>query len=76
MQIHRAVAAQVVAQLTNGLQERQAFDVADGAADLAQDEVFVLQVRGHEVLDGIGDVGNDLDGGAQIVAAPFLGDHV
>ena len=29
-----------------------------------------------EVLDGVGDVRDDLDGGAEIVAAPLLGEDV
>ena len=68
--------AQLVAHLADGLEERQAFDVADGAADLAQHEVLVLEVTGNERLDGVGDVGNHLDGGAQVIAAPFPGDDV
>jgi hypothetical protein len=33
------VAAEVVADLTGGLEERQRLDVADGAADLGDDDV-------------------------------------
>src|SRR3546814_6458139 len=44
---------------------------SDGAADLADDEVLVGEVRAHEGLDGVGDVGDDLHGGAEIVAAPL-----
>ena len=29
-----------------------------------------------EILDRVGDVRNDLDGGAEIIAAPLLGDDV
>ena len=39
---HRLVAAQLVAQLADRLDERQAFDIADRAADLAQDEIEVV----------------------------------
>ena len=40
----RVVAAEVVAQLADRLDERQAFDVADRAADLADDEIDVVDV--------------------------------
>ena len=53
------------------------FDVADGAADLAQEEIAILlDVRGDELLDRVGDVGDDLDGGAEIVAAALAGDDL
>ena len=34
--------AQVVAELADGLEERQALDIADRAADLAQHEIDIL----------------------------------
>ena len=71
---HRLAAAEVVLQLADRLDERQALDVADGAADLADDEVEALDVGQREFLDRVGDVGNDLDGRAEIVAAPLAGD--
>ena len=55
---------------------RQALDVADRAADLAQHEVEALVAVADEILDGVGDVRNDLDGGAEIVAAPLLGEDL
>src|SRR5262249_34060855 len=51
-------------------------DVADRAADLAQHEVEALVALADEVLDGVGDVRDDLDGGAEIVAAPLLGEDL
>ena len=69
-------ARQIVAELADGLEIRQALDIADGAADLAQHEVEALVAVADEILDGVGDVGNDLDGGAEIVAAPLLGEDV
>ena len=76
MDEHRVAARQLVAELADGLEEGQAFDVADRAADLAQHEVDVLVAGGDEGLDGVGDVGDDLDGRAEIVAAAFLGDDL
>ena len=72
----RIVAAEVVPQLADRLDERQALDVADRPADLADDEVEPVGIGQREFLDRIGDVGNDLDGRAEIVAAPLVGDDV
>jgi hypothetical protein len=62
-------------ELADRLEERQPFDIAHRAADFAQDEIVVLVALADEILDGIGDVGNDLDGGAEVVAAAFLGEN-
>ncbi len=70
------VARQVVLDLTDRLEERQALDVADGAADLAQHEIIRVIAVEDEILDRVGDVRNHLDGGAEIVAAPLLGEDV
>ncbi len=76
MDIDRVMARQLVAELADRLEERQALDVADGAADLAQHEIEAVVAVADEILDGVGDVRNDLDGGAEIVAAPLLGEDV
>ena len=70
------VARQFVAELADRLEERQALDVADRAADLAQHEVEVVVAVADEILDRVGDVRNHLDGGAEIIAAALLGDDV
>ena len=70
-------AAQFLAHLADGFEERKRFDVADGAADF--DDGDVGAVRGHlahGVLDFVGDVGNDLDGFAEVVAAALLEDDL
>ena len=41
MDADRVIAAEVVPQLADGLDKRQAFDVANGAADLANHEVDI-----------------------------------
>ncbi len=69
-------ARQLVAELADGLEERQALDVADRAADLDQHEVDAVVAREHELLDGVGDVGHDLHRAAEVVAAPLLGDDL
>ena len=76
MDVDRVVARQIVLDLADRLEERQPLDVADGAADLAQHEVKIVIAVEDEVLDGVGDVRDHLDGGAEIVAAPFLGQNV
>ena len=68
---------QVLSQLANGFEERQALNIADRAADLDQHEVHLTArlVDGggqDEALDLIGDVGNDLHGRAQIIAPAFF----
>ena len=70
------VARQFVAELADRFEERQAFDVADRAADLHQHEIDVVVALADEILDGVGDVRDHLDGGAEIVAAPLLGEDV
>ena len=67
-----AAARQVVAELADRLEERHRLDVADRAADLAEHEVVVVIAVDDEILDLVGDVRNDLDGRAEIVAAPLL----
>ena len=74
----RAVGApHLVAQLTDGLQERQRFDVTDGAADLHDHQIGLLRLgeRTHPLLDLVGDVRDHLHGLAQVVAAALLRDH-
>ena len=53
----------------------QALDVADRAADLAKDEILAVEIGLDELLDRVGDVGDDLDRRPEIFAAPFAADH-
>ena len=76
MDVERVMTRQLVAELADRLQERQALDVADRPADLDQHEIETVIPLADEVLDGVGDVGNDLDGRAEIVAAAFLGEDL
>ncbi len=70
--VERVLAAEVLPQLADGLEERLALDVAHGAADLDDDDVDVLGDAEDALLDLVGDVGNDLDGAPEVVAAPLL----
>ena len=66
------------AHLTDGLEEGLALDVAGGAADLGNDHIG-LGGRGQIVdiaLDLVGDVGDDLDGLAEVSALTLLVQHV
>ena len=75
MQEEAVVAADVVADLAGGLEERQRLDVADRAADLGDHHVDVGRAhRPDPVLDLVGDVRDHLDGVAEVVAAALLGD--
>ena len=70
-------ARQVLAQLADRLEEGQPLDVADRAADLDQHEIDVFALIGQggrqaEGFDLVGDVRNDLNRRAQIVAPPLL----
>ena len=66
----------VLRELADCLEERQRLDVAHGAADLAEHEIDFVFADGDEVLDLVSDVGDHLNGFAEIVAAPFLIQHV
>src|SRR6516164_11339485 len=72
-----AAAADVDGELANGLQEGQRLDVAHGAADLRYHEVHVARLGDQRdpLLDLVGDVGHDLDGPSQVVAAALPADH-
>ena len=66
----------VLAHLADRLEERQRFDVADGPADLDDHDVRIA-VAGDApdpLLDLVGDVRDDLDRAAEVVAAALLGD--
>ena len=73
--VERVLAPDVLAQLADRLEERQALDVADRAADLDEHDVDVLGDRADGVLDLVGDVRNDLHGAPEVVAAALLLDH-
>ena len=69
-------ARQVVAELADRLEERQALDVADRAADLDQHEVDVLVAVEDERLDRVGDVRDHLHRRAEEVAVALARDQL
>src|SRR5207244_2439798 len=62
-------------ELAEGLEERKRLDVADGAADLDDGEIRVLCAGADPRLDLVGDVGDDLNACAQVLAPALLRDH-
>src|SRR5439155_748695 len=73
--VEGVAAADFLAELADGLEERERLDVADGAADLDDDDVDALADLADALLDLVGDVGDDLHGLAEVVAAAlFLDD--
>ena len=70
--VQRVLAADVLTELANGFEERQALDVADGAADLDEHDVDVRGDRADAVFDLVGDVRNHLHGAAEVIAAALL----
>jgi hypothetical protein len=76
MDVDCVVPGKLVSQLPNGFEERQPLNVAYRPADLAQDEIIALVALADEILDRIGDVRDHLDGGAEIVSAPFLRENL
>ena len=72
------VAAEFPAELTDSFQERERLDVADDTSDFGDDEIELPRQAEllYGALDFIGDVGYDLDGFPQVVAAALLADDV
>ncbi|MDT4833926.1 hypothetical protein FQZ97_675510 [compost metagenome] len=76
MHEHGALGADFHAQLADSLEERLRLDVADRAADLHHGHVGTGGALDDAALDLVGDVRNDLDGGAQVVTTALLAQHV
>jgi len=77
-QVHKDALATrlVMAELADGFEKRQAFDVADRAANFAQHKINFVIANVQEIFDFVGDVGHDLNGFPQIIAAPFFFENV
>jgi len=74
--VHHVVAPDLVSELADRLQEGEALDVADGAADLGDDHVDVVRLRGQldAALDLVGDVRDHLHRRAQVLALALAAD--
>ena len=77
MDVHYVAVPDIVPELADRLQEGQYLDVAHGSADLGDDHVQILSIpqAANAILDLVGDVRDDLDCVAQIVAPPLLVEH-
>src|SRR5690242_17841099 len=69
------LAPKLVAELANGLEKGQALDIANRAADLADDKILAAEVGQDELLDRVRNVGDHLHRRAEILAAPLAADH-
>ena len=78
MDVHRVLVAEVGSHLANGFEEGQRLDVANGSADFRDDDIGFLLDRNFldQRFDLVSDVGNDLDGSAEVVAASLGFDDV
>ena len=82
MQEEAVLAADLVADLAGRLKEGQGLDIADRAADFGDHHVGSVAVgircghRPDSALDLVGDVRDDLNGVAEVLAATLLGDHL
>ena len=74
--VHAVAPADVDRELADRLEERQRLDVAHGAADLGDDDVDVARLgdQADALLDLVGDVRDDLDRAAEVVAAALAAD--
>ena len=77
MDVHHVLPGILLAHLTNGLQERLGLDIAHGAADLGNHHVGIggLAHPINTLFDLVGNVGDYLNGAAQIIAAALPVQH-
>ena len=66
--------AKFPSELTYCLKERSTLDVANRTANLGDDEVELIVIAPHSMLDLVGDVRNDLNGLAKVVATTLTVD--
>src|SRR5712692_415333 len=76
--VEDVLAADVVLELPDRLQEREALDVADSAPHLDHHSIGLRVARGTEdlLLDRVGHVRDDLHRGAEVVTAPLACDDL
>ena len=70
------VASQLAAHLTDGFQKRQRFNVADRTADFDDGHIVTCRAFVDAAFDFVGNVRDDLNRAAEVVAAAFFGDDV
>ena len=75
MNEQRVFLAQIPAQLADGLDEGQPFDVADGATDLNDGHIGTTIQLQNRLLNFIGDVRDHLHRSTQVFPTTLLHDH-
>ena len=75
MYIKRIVAPQSAAEFTDRFQEGKTLDIADRTANLDDEDIVPLTRFDDTLLNLIGNMGNNLNGFAQIVSPPLFFDH-
>ena len=72
--VHYVLSADVVAHLADSLEERCGLDIADCTADLYDGDmhIFGCVIPIKSAFDFVGNVRNDLNGSAEVVAAALL----
>src|SRR3989304_9412182 len=78
MHINTVLTPYIAAHLAQGFQERQRFDIADGAADLYQDDLRpgCFRYQPDAAFDLVCYVRGDLDRPAEILSSAILVDHL
>src|SRR5208337_4864371 len=75
MNIKHILRSQICAQLTNGFQERQTFNVADRAANFHNCDINSVAKISNFILDFISDMRNYLNSFPQVLPASLFLDH-
>src|SRR5215208_5892273 len=77
VQVDHVLRPRLAAELSDRLEKRQRLDVADRAADLADDDVGVARLRTapDPLLDLVRDVRDHLNGRAEVLALALLAQH-
>src|SRR5471032_1971659 len=74
--IQRVLTAHINRHLANRFQERQGFDITYGTANFHQHNIMAFAAFDDAFFDVIGDVRDNLNGCAEIVAAALFTQHV
>ncbi len=76
MHKQRVLTADIHRQLADRFKERQGFDITHGTADLNQHHIVAFATGNDALFNGVGDVGNNLNGCAQVVATALFAQYV
>ena len=74
MDVEHVFLADIGLELADGFKKRQAFDVPDGAPDFNDHHVDAVGRQLDAAFDFVSDVGDHLDGAAEIIPPALLGD--